>query len=346
LTWHHGGHLAASAAFDLSQLPAGWQPIPRRVPTSDTDTNQSTLDTVLEMVRLVHRDAASWPNVRAVAERLGRWGRGPVGRRITWEVFWFVKHRVRYLSDDWGVLGLCGETGKIDYLVSPPVLLAMRRPAGDCDDFSMLIAALLESHGIDWEIVTVAVDRADPERWSHVYVRALLPEGPLALDAVSGDYPGWEVPAHDVFRRQSWNRKGEPVPYVSSIRPRVGLQGYRRGFGQAADVQEGGTYVPPPPTDSYPTPSSILSYGTPPSSSGINWGSILSSLTAAGTRLGQEALLPSGASLTPSGAIISAPGAAAGLLTPGVGIGGISFTTILLIGALAVGLIAVAGSHR
>jgi hypothetical protein len=295
------------------------------------------------MVRLVHTDAVGWRNVRqraAQLKKLAHQSPGPLDRRIAWETWWFVKHRVRYLSDDWGVLGLCGETGKMDYLVSPPVLLAMRRPAGDCDDFSMLIAALLEVNGIDWEIVTVAVDRSDPERWSHVYVRALLPEGPLSLDAVSGDYPGWEVPAYDVFRRQSWNRKGEPVPYVSSIRPRVGLQGYRRGFGQAAaDVEEGGTYVPPPPSASYPV--SVSAPG-----SGINWTSILGSLVNTGTRLGQEALLPSGASLTPSGAIISAPGAAAGLLTPGVGIGGISFTTILLIGALAVGLIAVAGSHR
>ena len=52
----------------------------------------------------------------------------------------------------------------------------MPAPAGDCDDFSMLTAALLEASGIPWEFVTVAADRDSPGRFSHVYVRALVEE--------------------------------------------------------------------------------------------------------------------------------------------------------------------------
>ena len=65
---------------------------------------------------------------------------------------------------------------------------------GDCDDFSMYLAALLLANGIGCGFVTVAADERAPGQYSHVYVVA-YPDGVrVACDASHGEYPGWEVP--------------------------------------------------------------------------------------------------------------------------------------------------------
>jgi hypothetical protein len=74
--------------------------------------------------------------------------------------------------------------------------------AGDCDDFKMYAAALLEAQGIPTSFVTVAADPEEPRQFSHVYLRCYpYPEGRkgnyVALDPSHGPYPGWEVP--DMF---------------------------------------------------------------------------------------------------------------------------------------------------
>lgn len=74
--------------------------------------------------------------------------------------------------------------------------------------------------------------------------------------------------------------------------------------------------------------------------SSVNWNSLISQLGSIGTRLGSMALLPSGSSLLPSGAVISPSGAATGLLTSG-SVGGISLTSILLIGGLGLAVFAI-----
>jgi hypothetical protein len=71
----------------------------------------------------------------------------------------------------------------------------MPEPSGDCDDFSMLCAAMLRALGIESAFKTIAADSADPTRYSHVYVMAIRPEGELALDCSHGSTPGWEAPA-------------------------------------------------------------------------------------------------------------------------------------------------------
>ena len=70
---------------------------------------------------------------------------------------------------------------------------------GDCDDFNMYCAALLECFGIPTSFVTVAADPAEPTQYSHVYVRAYPYIGGrngeyVALDPSHGAYAGWECP--------------------------------------------------------------------------------------------------------------------------------------------------------
>lgn len=80
---------------------------------------------------------------------------------------------------------------------------------GDCDDFSMYLACLLESLGIPCAFVTVAADERAPNQYSHVYVRAFPPgQEPIALDASHGAYPGWEVP--NMFGKiREWPMQGD-----------------------------------------------------------------------------------------------------------------------------------------
>lgn len=356
-------------AFDLSQLPAGWRPIPERVPSSLTDSDYSTKQTVELMVRHIH-EAAADPHIRAIAGRTsGKWGLGSAENRICWDVFWFCKHAVRFTIDEQAVAALLGEVDQVDFLISPPVLMRMPRPAGDCDDFTMLACALLECNGVPWEIVTVATEAADPGRWSHVYLRAVLPDGRrLALDPTNGTYPGWEVPAYDVQRKQYWDMEGNPVNGPASTRRDLRMHAYvprrRRGMGQdgSGEVSVEGSALP---TDIAGTPSVVdtsnpfanptqaqwyATYGTAApaaatTSSSFNLNSLLAALANTGTTLGKMALLPSGDSLLANGSVISTSGAASGLLSSGTTVGGISITTILMIAALGLGVMMVA-NHK
>ena len=295
---------AAGVAFDFAKLPSGWRPNPERLQSSLTDSELSTEQTVRKMCELI-REGAAHPLIQSIARTLGRWGDGsPV--KVAWDAFWFCKHRIRFALDEHAVLALFGEQDQVDFLISPPVLLSMRRPAGDCDDFTMLCCALLECRGVQWEIVTVACDRSDPGRWSHVYCRAILPDGRrLALDPTNGGYPGWEVPAHDVYRKQYWNREGNPVGGPESIRDtRMHAYVARRGIGDfideagqtidigsggsgpiAGDIQEGGSYVPPPGL-----PSTRVG--------GFDWSTILPSIIKLGGQLGTIAVTPKGGYVT------------------------------------------------
>lgn len=78
-------------------------------------------------------------------------------------------------------------------------LIDQGRAAGDCDDFNMYCAALLECYGIPTSFVTVAADDREPDQYSHVYLRAYPYEGGrkgnyVSLDPSHGPYAGWECP--------------------------------------------------------------------------------------------------------------------------------------------------------
>ena len=132
----------------------------------------------------------------------------------------------------------------------------------------------------------------------------------------------------------------------------LGCAGGRRrgmgddGSGEAAYVPESSSLPPIVTTWDRltipgPTAGSVLSgsgSGTSPA-----WETALvNQLGSIGKQLGQMALLPSGSSLLPSGAVISSSGAATGLLTSG-SVGGISLTSILLVGGLIFGVMLIAG---
>lgn len=127
--------------------------------------------------------------------------------------FYDVKRTIRFVPDD--------ETARpftsfargqiIETLVRPVDMRIMRTPQGDCDDFAMTIRARMLALGIPCDFVTVAVDRDDPSRFSHVYAVADCSggacgphySGRVPLDASHGPFPGWECP-NPYGKRAEW----------------------------------------------------------------------------------------------------------------------------------------------
>jgi hypothetical protein len=173
---------------------------------SESDDEANTAQTIARMAQYIREDAVS-PIIRQAAHAAAGSARDP--RAEAEAVHAWIRAHVRYQPDEEiaaemnGARPIVRRPNFAEVLIRPVDLLTMPAPAGDCDDFAMLTAAMLRALGVDSELVTVAADAADPESYSHVYVMAKLDGGAsLALDSSHGPYPGWEVaPAG---KRRTW----------------------------------------------------------------------------------------------------------------------------------------------
>ncbi len=95
------------------------------------------------------------------------------------EIFSFVQSQVRYVYD----------IADVETLQTPPVTLHTR--AGDCDDKSTLLAAMLESIGHKTRFVACGFS---PGQIEHVYVETKIGERWVALDATEPNAMGWQPP--------------------------------------------------------------------------------------------------------------------------------------------------------
>jgi hypothetical protein len=140
---------------------------------------------------------------------------GEVGAIFSW-----VKNNFRFTKDP---------SGK-ETLGTPHYLMKLK--AGDCDDYVVMLGALLTSLGYPVRIITIAADPAEPKRFSHVYMRVFVNGSWVGLDGTQpNSVPGWEPPRF--FRRKEWgtmlgNRAGMGaygrVPLVRRRNPgRAGL---------------------------------------------------------------------------------------------------------------------------
>jgi transglutaminase-like putative cysteine protease len=92
----------------------------------------------------------------------------------------FVRDDVRYVRD----------VRDVETVHTPEAVLELR--SGDCDDKSVLLAALLESIGHPARYVAVGFQ---PGRYSHVYVQTLVGRKPgkwLGLETTEPVALGWE----------------------------------------------------------------------------------------------------------------------------------------------------------
>lgn len=92
-------------------------------------------------------------------------------------VFEYVRDQIRYTRD----------VNRVETLQTPPVTMELE--AGDCDDKSTLLAALLESVGHPSRFV--AAGYQTPGRYSHVYVETKIGEQWVPLDATAAKPFGW-----------------------------------------------------------------------------------------------------------------------------------------------------------
>ncbi len=173
-----------------------------RVSVLPDDPDEQVADTIALMRRYVLEDAPALA-VEAQAALNAAPGESP-----EFAVWRWVRSRVSFVDD----LTTARPLGALDapvveVLIRPVDLSAMCanggcRRVGDCDDFSMYVAALLVALGRRVSFVTVAADPVAPRQFSHVYVASYPPEGRVALDASHGPSAGWET-AH-AWRRQEW----------------------------------------------------------------------------------------------------------------------------------------------
>lgn len=102
----------------------------------------------------------------------------------------YVRDRIRYVRDVAGV----------ETLQTPPVTMELE--AGDCDDKSTLLAALLASIGHPSRFV--ATGYKEPGRYSHVYVETKIGDRWVPLDPTTDKPFGW-VPRTPVARMVVFN---------------------------------------------------------------------------------------------------------------------------------------------
>lgn len=178
--------------------------------TTPNDNHQSTIDT-LRVMQSLARDAATSPAITRVVDSLidKLRSNNPSKLELARLIYYWVKDRVRFKEDEQTALEI-GYSHQwmrhrfgIDLLIHPVALLSMRSPMGDCDDFSMLIAALLVAANIPCVFEVIAANEREPLDWSHVYVLANVNGGWLPMDASHGTVLGWETRTR--FREMEWS---------------------------------------------------------------------------------------------------------------------------------------------
>ena len=221
-------------------------------PSADPD--QATAQTVDIMTELIHRSAADLLLKDAVLTAVKQYAMGgPLWamrginpfeadgalrvRAMAEAIWWYAKHQLKFVHHSKQIHVWLNETDQLQLLIEPAVLMRFPfRMEGDCAIYTMLISAMLDILGIEREIVTAAVDPRQPSVFSHVWPRAILPDGSrIALDASHGDYPGWSVPLDHRYRTQAWDANGFPVNDFGEQRF-AGLHGYQRRRGLGDDT--------------------------------------------------------------------------------------------------------------
>jgi len=200
---------------------------------------EATALTIRHMVRLIAADSTSEIVRRAATEAAH--GAGNSERELAAAVFHWIKRHVRFVTDE--EIGRPMAAGpEAEILIRPVDLLTMPDPAGDCDDFTMLTAAMLRSLGMDSELVTMAADRGQPDIYSHVYAVAVLSDGShVPMDTSHGAAPGWTAPAHG--KQKVWSTRMEKG--LGYALPQWGVDLITAGGKAGVDIARARYAVPP-----------------------------------------------------------------------------------------------------
>jgi hypothetical protein len=155
----------AAPQIDLHQIPSGYQ---------------GTLKTLGYIGDLIKQGAKAF-SVRQTAIAILR-QRGVRPKDYAGEIkalFEWVQQNIRYTKD----------TFRVEVLHSAKRMLALR--AGDCDDMSILLGAMLESIGHPVRLVISGPDPLRPDLFSHIYLEVFLQGRWIPLDATMPYPMGW-----------------------------------------------------------------------------------------------------------------------------------------------------------
>jgi hypothetical protein len=121
-----------------------------------------------------YRGAESWDAARQVC------GMRDYACEVT-AIWNFIVLNVRYTQD---------QDGEDTY---SSVRATLEQGAGDCDDLTILFAALLKAVG--FENIVARIASVAGKTWDHVWALCMLPNGSwIALDCTEpGNRPGWEA---------------------------------------------------------------------------------------------------------------------------------------------------------
>lgn len=238
--------LASAGYAALPNLLAAMRAGPNRGPFvmhADVENSDNLTTQTVEQMALLIKESIADDVTQSVAQRVCESWVSDDPRVVVSAVWWFAKNTIKFVLDESAVHQMFGKRNAIELLVSPALMLRSRKMQGDCDDFTMMICALLGCRGLGYEIITVAANPRDPGTFSHVYCRAILPDGSrVPLDASHGKYPGWQVPTGHVSRFQAWDADGNAVQDAGSNNW-GGLHGYEvsRGLGACLEYDDSGT---------------------------------------------------------------------------------------------------------
>lgn len=201
---------------NYTQRIAQYGDAPTRVSAHEAPLNNSDVLTerTVERMREIITRTAKDPVVRAAVDaayspelRAGTLNAKSSRQERAAVLFAWIANQVEFVDDDLQLRDALDCHDAQELLIEPPRLLTMPRPQGDCDDFTMLGCAMCLCAGVPAEIVTIAADGNDPNRWSHVYYQAQLDDGRLLpqdiAECVKHNKPfGWEAPQY--YARKDW----------------------------------------------------------------------------------------------------------------------------------------------
>ncbi len=267
-----------------------------------SNPDRATAQTIAVMCDQINTAARDGEVQRAAFNVCRRFRGGPLykglwrlddPRVVAESCWWAAKLGLEFVNHDELIKRWLNEADQLQLLIDPRVIV--RDPAarkGDCAVYTCLIASFLAARGVPYEIVTVACDPDQPGVYSHVYPRAVYPDGTREpLDASHGEYPGWRVPAEHTFRYQVWDEHARPVEDRGARFS--GLHAYRtkrrRGlgamqcnayddFGVCIGYYDDGT-TSTPPTAAPPAPPS-------------SWDSFIQQLALMGAKIGGQVAAP------------------------------------------------------
>jgi len=139
-----------------------------------------TMATVGHITRLILEGAKDMVVRRAAVQIFRAQGIAP--KHYLGEIaalFYWVQKKVRYTRDIY----------RVELLHSARRMLQLR--AGDCDDMTILLGALLESTGHPVRLVLIGSDPRKPRRFSHIFLEVQHADRWVTLDASMNRPMGW-----------------------------------------------------------------------------------------------------------------------------------------------------------